>query len=293
MAFCAKHFPLFLLFILSSSLHTHARDSQLFNKIPTTNNNINDDVVPYSNNNNNQQPEQEQPNFLPENENGYGLYGHNSGQLPPSAAATTTTAESKQPLPKYLPKNYNPVAYVTEPEDTGDVTTKFAEEKSFTSNPENDKNYYGSARNYYNTPQEESELSEYRNNHATTNDRNSYYINGGSSFNSGGGDALSGRENYFNYGGAGAGGGGNRRFQPQGMSDTRSLENGKYFYDVNTEMYSSNHPYESLRRVRARNEYNNGNYYGNGENEYGFNGVNSMGGYRNQDEFQIEENNLP
>ncbi|KAK6154741.1 hypothetical protein DH2020_008989 [Rehmannia glutinosa] len=291
MAFSANHFPLFLLFILSSSLHTHARDSQLFNKIPTTNNNIHDDVVPYSNNN--QQPEQ--PNFLPENENGYGLYGHSSGQLHPSTAATTTV-ESKQPLPKYLPKNYNPVAYVTEPEDTGDVTTKFAEEKSFvTSNPENDKNYYDGARNYYNTPQEESELSEYRNNHATTNDRNGYYINGGSSFNSPtdtvprGGAALSGRENYFNYGG----GGGNRRFQPQGMSDTRSLENGKYFYDVNTEMYSSNHPYESLRRVRARNEYNNGNYYENGENGYGFNGENSMGGYRNQDEFQIEENNLP
>ncbi|KAI3466697.1 hypothetical protein Pfo_023360 [Paulownia fortunei] len=299
MASSAKHFFLFLLLTLLSSLHTHARDSQFFNKVSSTTNN---NVVPYSKQPSNNQ--QEEPNFLPENENGYGLYGHESGQLPPSATKTngeaaTTTAyntESKQPLHKYLPKNYNPVAYVTEPEGISDSTT-FTEEKSFTSNPDNNNNYYNGAQNYYNNQQEEE--SEYRSYPTTTNNRNSnnYYYNGGSSFNSQpqgltdtrfrGGATLSSREKYFNNGGGANG------FQAQGMSDTRFLENGKYFYDVNTEKYSSNHPYESLRGGRARNEYDSRNYYGNSGNAYEFNSENSMGRYQNQDEFQDEENNLP
>lgn len=167
------------------------------------------------------------------------------------------------------------MAYVTEPEDIND-STKFTEEKSFTTNPDNHNNYYNGAQNYYNNQQEEE--SKYR----------SYY-NGGSSFNS----QPEGLKDTRFRGGATYNGGGFRP-QPQGLSDTRFLENGKYFYDVNTEKYSSNHPYESLRGVRARNEYNNRNYYGNSGNAYEFNNGNSIGGYQNQvDEFQDEENNLP
>ncbi|KAK6149945.1 hypothetical protein DH2020_017470 [Rehmannia glutinosa] len=271
MALSAKQFSLFLLLI--SLLSTHARDSQFFNKIPSTNNN-----------NNEQEQQQQQPNFLPENENGYGLYGHESGQLPPSATTgepTTTTPFTgafDQPAHKYLPKNYNPVAYVTKPDDVNDSNT-LAEEKSYSTNPNTNTNtnYYNGAQNYYNGQQEE-----YRSYPTTTNNNNNYYNHnvGMSDTRFRGGAAVSSRERY---GGESNGFG----FQPQGISDTRALENGKYFYDVSTEKYSNNHPYESLRGD------NNRNYNGNSENNgYEFNSENSMGGYQNQ-EFEDEENNMP
>ncbi|KAK4421206.1 protein E6 [Sesamum alatum] len=288
-----NHLSLLLLLLLSlfSSLHTHARDSQFFNKVSATAAVPNTAELP-----NNQQPE---PNFLPENENVYGLYGHESGQLPPSATTTTAAynTESEQPVHKYLPKNYNPVAYVTQPEDVTESTT-FTEDKAFTStNSDNNNNYYngGDQNNYYNNQQEEEEdQPEFRNYPAATTHNRNYYYNGGSSFNSqpqgvsetrfrGGATSSIRRNNNFNNGGDAN----YARPQPQGMSDTRFLENGKYFYDVNTDKYSSSHPYETLKRGEARNEYNNRNYYGNSENAYEFSSrENSMGGYQ-------EENDLP
>ncbi|XP_073128014.1 uncharacterized protein [Henckelia pumila] len=263
-SFSAKHllpFLLLLLLTLLSSLHfTHARDSQLFNKLPTaTNNNVLDphEEHPLSN------QQQQEPDFLPENENGY---GQESTKLPPSSAATTVPGdvESKQPLNKYRPKNYNPVAYVTEPEDTGDSPSS---------------TNYENSNNYPNTQQEEEEEAEYRSypTTKTVNNRNNYnsnYYGGGSSFNS--------DNKYFNNGGE------TNRYQPQGMSDTRSLESGKYYYDVNSEKYSSNHPYTRLNGgVRARNQQ-----YSDSENTFEFNGEDSInGGYHNQDDFQDEEDN--
>lgn len=273
----AKHLLPFLLLTLLSSLHiTHARDSQFFNKVPATANN---NVIPQQEQRLNNQQQQE-TNFLPENDNGYGLYGQESSNLPPSSAATTVPddRESKQPLNKYRPKNYNPVAYVTEPEDIGDAP-------SLTNN-ENSNNYPDT--------RQKQEKSEYRSYPTTTaNNRNNFdnYYGGGSSFDSDpqgtintrftGGAAAS--EKYFNN----VNGGETNRYQPQGMSDTRSLESGKYFYDVNSEKYSSNHPYTRFSGVRARNEYSD-----NSENAHEFNGENSInGGYQNQDDFQDEEDN--
>ncbi|KAL0398559.1 UNVERIFIED_CONTAM: protein E6 [Sesamum radiatum] len=310
MASSAKQFSLFLLLItLLSPLRTHARDSQFFNKIPstTTKNVVPNDVKEAPSN---QQEQEQQPNFLPDNENSYGLYGHDTGVLPPSTtttssseAATTTgepasttlyDTESKQPVHKYLPKNYNTVAYVTEPEEVSDSNT-FAQEKTYTTNPNSDNvNYHNARQNYYNTQQEEEE-TEYRSYPATTNNRdnNKYYnYNGGSSsFNSqsqpqGLSDTRYSRERNSDNG-----------FEPQGMSDTRFMGNGKYHYDINTGRYSRNHPYERLRGVGARNEYNNNrNYYGNSENNgYELSSETSIGGgYQNQEEFQDEENyNMP
>lgn len=310
MASFANQFSFFLLLTLLSSLHIHARESQFFNKIPSTTNNV---VVPNTKETAPTTQQQEQdPNFLPENENAYGLYGHESGQLPPSATTTTvdptttTTAttplntQSNQPVHKYLPKNYNPVAYVTKPEETNE----FNEESSYTANPDNinSNNNYNGEQNYYNNQQqneEESEAEYYaRNRDVNTNkNRNYYYNNGGrSSFNSQpqgmsrGGATVSSRERYFNNGGESNG------FQPQGMSDTRFVENGKYFYDVNTEKYSSKHPYESLKSASpARNEYyGNRNYYGNGENVNGYELNRGFQQQNQEDQFQDEENyNMP
>ncbi|KAH6790345.1 hypothetical protein C2S51_005351 [Perilla frutescens var. frutescens] len=291
MASPAMKISLFLLLTLLSSLNTHARDSQFFNKIPSTTNNV---VVPNNKETPNNQQEQQEPNFLPENENSYGLYGHESGQNPPSTVATTPySTEFKQPDHKYLPKNYNPVAYVTQPENVNE-SPAFTEERSFTTNPDNTNN--GGEQNYYYNNQKQQQLqqeedTEFRSYPTTANNRdnngNNYYYNGGSSFNTQpqgqSGATLTNRDNYFTNGGGATNG-----FNPQGMSDTRFMENGKYFYDINSEKYSSNHPYESLRGARAQNEFDNRNFYGN--NAYEFNGENSVGGFQNREEFQDEEN---
>ncbi|KZV51120.1 homeobox protein 2-like [Dorcoceras hygrometricum] len=268
----AKHWhPFLLLTLLSSLLHiAHARDSQFFNKIPTA---INNNAIPDE-----EQPslinqQQQEPSFLPENGNRYGLYGQESGERPHSSADTTTPdgIDSKQPLNKYRPKNYNPVAYVTQPEDFGDALPLTS---------------YENSNGYANTQQEEEEYRSYPT--TTPNNRNNYvnYYGRGSSFNS---DPLATTETRFMGGAASEkysnNGGETSRYQPQGMSDTRSLESGKYFYDVNSDKYSINHPYTRLNGVPATNEYSDS------ENTYEFNGENSIGGYRNQDNFQDEEDN--
>ncbi|KZV57564.1 hypothetical protein F511_03024 [Dorcoceras hygrometricum] len=263
----SKKLSLLLLFsiLLYSYPQTQARDSQSFSKVSAAAADPNQEP-PVSNN------QQQEPNFVrPENDNGYGLYGHDAGQLPPSAAG------SELPHHRHLPKNYNTVAYVTEPEEYADDSIPYTE-NSYTKNLQNN---YGDDRTRYNNKQEDEQMSEpeqYRYN-------NNYQYYGGSSFNSGpqglsdtrssGRDAgHDSREKYFYNGGE------QSRFRPQGMSDTRSLENGKYFYDINTEKYSSNHPYEALNKAGAKSHYNDrSNYYG--ANEY------SMGEtYQNQYEFQ-------
>lgn len=261
MAYSANNFTLFLLISLLSTFHSHARDSQLFNKVPSTTTTTTTNV-PYK-----EDPlssQEQEPNFLPQNENGYGLYGHESGQLPPSTTITTTATmipyntKSERPLNKYLPENYNPVAYVTESQDKNNG--KGFTEESYSTRTNNDNN------NYYNGVDSFNERPEPKGTR----------FNGGGSYST----TLNNRENYYNNGGR-------PNFEPQGLSDTRSMENGKYFYDVNSGKYSSDHPYESLKGVRTRNEYNNKNYNGNKENSYEYNDKYSTEGqYR--DEFQDE-----
>ncbi|XP_073037402.1 uncharacterized protein [Primulina eburnea] len=270
----AKKFSLLLLITLLSYTRTQARANQLFRKVSAEA--IPDQELPLNYNN-----QQEEPNFIQrENENGYGLYGHESGQLPPSTTGTSLlNTESEAPLHRHLPKNYNPEAYVTEPEGY----TSDSNQNTYTNKF---KNYYRDAEKSYNNQQEDeettSEPEQYRYNH-------NYQYYGGSSFNSepqglrdnrlsGREPAQDSRENYFYNGGADSG------FQPQGMSDTRSLENGKYFYDINTENYNNNHPYAVLNK--ANNEYyNERSYYGASENSI-------RESHRNQYEFQ-DEGNIP
>ncbi|KAL6553261.1 hypothetical protein OROGR_007103 [Orobanche gracilis] len=291
MASFPKHFPLFILFTILAPIHTHAREIQFFNKVSAQTNN---DAVPAHSKPKqpqNDHPQQE-PTFLSDNDNGYGLYGHESGQLHPSAVTTTGAAEAaaykiepkQQPVHKHLPKNYNPVAYVTEPVDLSETTTSAYGEKRFPSNSDIDSFFYDGDRNYYNSPEDEDpKFRNYPTTAKKTGHGNNDRYSLGSSFNSGGGGSLSHRDNYFNRGADGANG-----FEPQGMSDTRSLENGRYFYDVNTEKYSSDHPYESLKRFKERNGYDNQNNYGN--EDIGYGGQDSMAGYQNQYEFQDEDN---
>ncbi|XP_059291387.1 uncharacterized protein LOC132044867 [Lycium ferocissimum] len=86
MAFFTTCLSFFLLITLLFSLQIHAKDNQFFNKETKV-------VTP----NNDQEP-----NFMPENGNGYGVYGPDqSGQLLPP------TTSNLIPNNKYLPNNFN------------------------------------------------------------------------------------------------------------------------------------------------------------------------------------------
>uniref|UniRef100_A0A1S3Y6F0 Protein E6-like n=1 Tax=Nicotiana tabacum TaxID=4097 RepID=A0A1S3Y6F0_TOBAC len=158
MAAINNHFSfIFLLLTLIFSLQIHARESQFLNKISSNYNAEKKTQVVI--------PDKEQePNFLPENENnGYGIYGHESSQLPLSTTTTndvekpykeinpTTTLTNNIHNSKYLPKNYNHVAYVTvlkndddnnnndeEYKNTGSINNKY-----YTGGSTNNKNYNG------------------------------------------------------------------------------------------------------------------------------------------------------
>lgn len=118
-----NQFYLFLLLItLSSSLLTHARDSQFFNKASA-----------------------QQADFLSENENNYGLYARDSSQSLPSTTIPST---------ERLPRNYNPVAYVTFPESTGSFNSNpnnnyYSGRMSDTKNKFYNKNFFGNSENAY------------------------------------------------------------------------------------------------------------------------------------------------
>nr|GMD10277.1 protein E6-like [Ipomoea batatas] len=100
MASIAIHFSILLLFSLLSPSHLHARDSQFFNKMPRNN------VVSKAQTTLN--PQEQQPNFMQESENGgYGLYGRESTTAPKNLPYR----DEEIPNKKNLPKNYNPVSY--------------------------------------------------------------------------------------------------------------------------------------------------------------------------------------
>ncbi|XP_016481910.1 uncharacterized protein LOC107802847 [Nicotiana tabacum] len=263
MAFLANHLSFFLLITLLSSLQIHARDNKFFNKISTTNNGREKETKEGTPN------KEQEPNFIPENENGYGVYDHESGQLSPS----TTNPTNNIPNSKYLPKNYNPVAYVIVPQDNPNNNN----------DDNNNNNYNQYCSGDHNTYDNEDNNNQYYSGGSTYN--HNQYHNGGSNYNynnnypgnSVGNSYYNDQEqsyplDYNHYDGDNG-----HRVQQQRMSDTRFLENGKYSYEVNTEKYVRD-PYENSREFAnsyADNELSN------------YNNVNFVK-YENEEEFQPE-----
>ncbi|KAA8515219.1 hypothetical protein F0562_018398 [Nyssa sinensis] len=137
------------------------QESQFFSKVIINNNNPKPTEVP-----NKEEPlskpEQEEASFTPQTQNGYGLYGHEPGQLPP----TTTTngapyntnnlpykSESENPSNKFYTTNsnnnnydYKKDGYVTEPHGMSD-DTRFME-AGYTTTTNSNNNYYNGDDNY-------------------------------------------------------------------------------------------------------------------------------------------------
>lgn len=146
MALTAKHLSLLFFLSLLSSHPTHARDlPQSFSKFTNTPTTTTTTTTTNTNTNAKETvvvPNKEQePSFIPDTQTGYGLYGHESGQLSPAATtanaktpadaaytatkttndapytATTTTTTNNQPY-SYYDKEAN---YVTDPQGMSDT----------------------------------------------------------------------------------------------------------------------------------------------------------------------------
>lgn len=101
-----NYIPLLLFTTLLLPLHTIARDSEFFSKVTHFNKetqipNKEDSTTTVTN-----KPEDQQPPFIPQTENSYGLYGHESDHLPTTTAATNSEFENNN-------KYYNNDAYNT------------------------------------------------------------------------------------------------------------------------------------------------------------------------------------
>ncbi|GAA0175104.1 hypothetical protein LIER_28349 [Lithospermum erythrorhizon] len=270
----SKHLFVFLLVTLLSSIHIEARGNQMFNKIPSNTNEL-EKQIPYNketNNNPMNNPKEQEISSLPENENNYGLYAHQTVNLPPSSLTQNNNNKNNDDdnnFPNnanYLPKNYNPVAYVTEPEDFNQDST--FSEKAFSNTPINNNYETNGANNYHNAKQhgvkvfdfvdrnEDSTLSNMNyNNYYKGNDGNSNFNNYNNRLMDSSFATNNNNNNNFNRFGGRV-----NRVQPQGMSDTRFLENGRYYYDINSEKYSV-HPNENAMAIR--NQYHPRGMFGN------------------------------
>ncbi|XP_076929768.1 uncharacterized protein LOC143594318 isoform X2 [Bidens hawaiensis] len=250
----------FVILLLTLSSTIHARESQFFSKF--SNNNVKQ--TPTLNNNN-----QQTPDLVPQSQDTES-YGHESGQLSPSATTTNNNNNNNNNnnLPSYLPKNYNPVAYTTPiHSNTQDIPEEF-----------NDPQTYNSGSELYNS-QNQEEFVETNGDNTYNSEKQGMKEDVGNTYNSEkqevGETKYSTSNNADMYN--------NER---QGMSDTRFLENGKYYYDLNM---------ENVNNANARNEYNTQGYYGNDgklyDNSYDRYNFNSNGGYQNQEEFQVDQFN--
>ncbi|GMI93448.1 hypothetical protein HRI_003014100 [Hibiscus trionum] len=153
-------------------------------------------------------------------------------------------------------------------------------ERRFTEKEWNTKeNNNNNKNNYYNGNNEEAVFTEKGwNTKENNNNNNNNYYNGNNEYNKNAyGESMftekgwstkennnNNNNNYYNG-------------EKQGMSDTRFLENGKYYYDLKSENNYYPNQFENSRGFDSRNEFN--------ENRY-----NNMGRYnQNQEEFGENE----
>lgn len=266
----------FICLLTFFSVQVHARESQFFSKVPSSNGNNYVQVTP---NNKEQQslskqqqeptgfvPEtqkttlnkQQEPTFIPETQNGYGLYGQeNDNQFP-----TTTSAADVKYEPYTTPITSTPTG-TFEPYTTPTTSTAVKYEPyttPITSTPT------GTFEPYSATP-----TTSYNNPNKYNFNNNRYYYNnngfqtqqeslGDSKFQESG---YRSNPNSYNA----------NNVEKQGMSDTRFLENGLYFYDVKNE--NNYNPNQYQKQQNSRGYYN--------ENTYEYNNNNSMEGFQNEE----------
>ncbi|MBA0729835.1 hypothetical protein Golax_004586 [Gossypium laxum] len=285
----------FLLALFSVEIHGR----EFFSKIPSVN--TNEKEVTNKEEQTTLGKKEQEPRFVPETQNGYGLYGHESGQLPPSTTSTKKTYEPYVTPVKYHPdepynsipasKTNNKDSYFYSKTNGYGNTEQQSEarfnEKGWTTKETN--NYNGNnealftekgwstkenqnSNNYYNGNNEAMFTEKGWSTKENQNNNNYYNGNNEAMFTEKGWSTKENQNNnnYYN------GNNGYNNVEKQGMSDTRYLENGKYYYGVGSENNYYPNRFENSRGVGSRNEFN--------ENRY-----NNMGKYnQNQEEFEFE-----
>lgn len=252
-----SNFISFLFFTtLLLSLQINARQSQFFSKVTHAENNGQEKEL-----SNKEEPlnkPEKEPLFVPETDNNYGLHGHESGQFPPrttidTAAAATITTTTYQP-------------YKTESEEEMNKYTK------------NKYSYYN--KDAYNTNQNDFNNNNYFNKDAYGGNQNEL---GNTRYTYGVYNSMSNQNNNNNYYNNNAANRWNNG-EKQGMSDTRFMEGGNYYYDVESEKYGS------TRGFKSKNWENSWVYFGRPNHiPNSYENSNSMEGYQNQ-EFKFEAN---
>lgn len=350
MAPISKFLSFLFLTTLSFSLQIHARDSQFFSKVTHVNNvrEIPNNETPLN------KPEQ-QPVFIPETENSYGLYGHDTGLHPPSTTNTNNvdpnTFQSYEKTSSHDEINDNKVNnYFNYQQDSynnkypNEVSDTKLTGTSYTNNNNYDNNKYSSSSKDFSNkkfPEEGYNSNENQNNN--NNNNNKYFYNNNNNkdsssntkFTEEGYNSMENQNNnnnkyFYNNKDASS----NTKFpeegynsmqnqndnnnyekynynnkvavndkynfksnnnynngERQGMSDTRVMEGGKYFYDVNSEeKYNPTFNGDSSKGVvNSENWYNKKGYFGNNNVNNYENNKNSMNGYQNQEQFEDDQ----
>lgn len=288
MAASAKFISLLFILTLSFFVQIHARESQFFSKVTNVNNDAKETTTVDPNKEEFLTKHEQQPVFIPQTQNGYGLYGHESGQFPPTTTTPTPTTTTSL-------TNVNAAPYTTTPTTTTNNNAPF---KTVFEDDESLNKYLNSNQNYNYNPNPNP------NNNNNNNQNNEFYYNNNAYHASQNGlrdSRLTQREGYTtlanqnNYNNNNNGANSYNNAERQGMSDTRFLENGKYYYDLNLENNYNPNRYENSRGVdstnwnrhdNTNNNNNNRGYYGSNNNQNTFEYNNSMEGYQNEEEFQ-------
>ncbi|XP_031255349.1 protein E6 [Pistacia vera] len=304
MEYFAKSLSLFflLVLVLFSPLQIQARESKFFNKFThfSTNNKVPESEISAPTPTPAPAPAPAEfevsvpapaPALAPtlfyaERESGYGLYGKvGSNQFPPTKGTETSITEETDLLNEQLSaaenyetgnqnSNYNNNLYTSNYKSNGYGNTGYT-----TVNYNN--NGYSNSYNPNGYETEKQGLSDTRlmqnynnNNNRYTNNNNNVYT---SNYNNNG---HTGNTGYNNNGYSSNYNTNGYENEKQGMSDTRFLENGKYYYNVKNE---NNYPatYESERQIGV---VKNEGSYGNTQSTYEFNTMeeyeNQPGGYQ-------------
>lgn len=227
----------FLLTLLSNQIQ--ARDSQFFSKFTNVNNNEKETQrLPNKQETSTvvTRPEQE-PTFIPQTQNGYGLYGHESSELP----STTANGEEPTTTSNFGHTTYAPyVTPITHPEEfyRPDQEAINRYRQIFNSGRYNLPTITTNSNNKNNPENTKNGVRGYSTMSSTH--ENSFYNN----------DNVANK--YVN------------NDERQGMSDTRFVEGGKFYYDINSEKNFQPNQYGNSRVVESRNNWaNNKGYFGN------------------------------
>ncbi|CAM8921551.1 unnamed protein product [Rhodiola kirilowii] len=268
----------FLLSILISSpllLQIHARDSQFFSKVTNTPTETQTVVLPDK-----QQEQQslvnkqetEQPEFVPQDQNGYGLYGHETGLFPPATETETETETKTESGGSYGPeKYYNNDKKETFPDETFygnngeklDTTASTQKDDLLnfdnafdSSEDKNEETFYNNnavgtqkdnvGETYYSTDRKTDKRDQDQFGSQLGQKETETYYND-NRFDNGFTNELNARYNAYrttqnqNRGGS--------NVERKGMSDTRFVENGRYYYDLEKEQnknsYNPNSKYDT------------------------------------------------